>query len=104
MDEMFTGVRGPIWSELGAPRSIDSHRRALQRVHLSILVHLVVSQGGGVPEDARTLARVDLSNILRGVNTALGSGAIDNMTRAHLEETKARAEAALEAGLLRAGG
>lgn len=103
MDEMFTGVREAIWSELGAPRSIDSHRRALQRVHLSILIHFVVSQGGGVPEDARTLARADLSDILRGVDRALGSGAIDNMTRAHLEETKARAEAALEAGLERSG-
>jgi hypothetical protein len=104
MEEVFSGIRDAIWSELGGPRSIDSHRRALQRVHLSALVYFAVSPRGGMPEDARTLARADLKRILRGVDRSLGSGAVDSMTRVHLEDTKAQIEAALEAGIERVAG
>ena len=104
MEEMFTSVRDAIWSELAGPRSINSFRRELQRVHLAILMHQVVSMGAGVPQDASTLARADLSTILRGVKRALGGSSIDSMTRAHLDETRARIEAALEAGINRRAG
>jgi hypothetical protein len=104
MEEVFSGIRDAIWSELGGPRSINSHRRALQKVHLSALVQFAVTPGGGMPDDARTLARADLKRILRGADRALGSGAVDSMTRAHLEETMSRAKAALEAGLERPAG
>lgn len=104
MEEMFAEVRDAVWSELAGPRSINSFRRELQRVHLAILMHYVVSLGGGAPQDASTLARADLSQILRGVNRALGGSAIDSMTRAHLDETRARIEAALEAGIDRSAG
>jgi hypothetical protein len=104
MQEVFAGIRDAIWSELGAPQPINSHRRALQQLHLSALVYFAVSNTGGMPEDARVLARADLKRILRGVDRSLGTGAADAMTRAHLEETKAQIEAALEAGLDRAAG
>jgi hypothetical protein len=104
MDEMFTGIRDAIWSELGGSHSINSYRRALQRTHLAVLIYFVLSPGGGVPEDARTLARADLVKILQGADRVLGAGAVDSMTRAHLQETKSRIEAALEARLERAGG
>lgn len=104
MEEMYTGVMDAIWSELAGPRSINSFRRELQRFHLAILMQQVVSMGAGVPQDAAALARADLSHILRGVNRALGSTAIDSMTRVHLGETKALIEAALEAGIERRAG
>ncbi len=103
MEEMFSALRDAIWSELGETSSINSFRRELQRVHLAILSFYVVSEGSGAPQDACTLARADLSRILRGINRALGGSAIDEMTRAHLEESRARIEATLEAGLDRAG-
>jgi hypothetical protein len=104
MEEMYTDVRDAIWSELAGPRSINSFRRELQRFHLAVLMRQVVTMGQGVPHDAAALARADLSHILRGVNRALGGTAIDSMTRVHLEETKARIEAALEAGIERTAG
>ena len=61
------------------------------------------------PEDARTLARADLQAIRRGIDALLGptgrpapAGArLDEVTRAHLDETRARITAALDAGLQR---
>jgi hypothetical protein len=104
MAEMYESVRDAVWSELAGPRPIDSFRRELQRFHLAILSYQVVSMGSGVPQDASTLARADLTHILRGVNRALGGSGIDSMTRAHLDETKARIEAALDAGINRRAG
>jgi hypothetical protein len=104
MEEMYTSLRDAIWSELAGPRSINSFRRELQRFHLAILMNQVVSMGAGVPHDASTLARADLTRILRGVTKALGGSGIDSMTRAHLDETKARIEATLEAGIDRRAG
>ncbi len=104
MEELFSVVRDAIWSELASGRSINSFRRELQRVHLGILMHYVMSFGAGAPHDAATLARADMKLLLRGVNRALAGTAMDSMTRAHLDECKARMEAALEAGIERIGG
>jgi hypothetical protein len=104
MEEMYTSVRDAVWSELAGPRPINSFRRELQRVHLAILMSHVVSMGAGVPQDASTLARADLNRILRGVDRALAGGGIDSMTRVHLDEVKARIEAALDAGIDRRAG
>jgi hypothetical protein len=104
MEEMFTTVRNSVWSELSGPRSINSFRRELQRLHLGILIYYVVMFGEGAPQDASTLARADLTRILRGIDRALAGNSIDRMTRAHLEESKARIEAALDAGIQRLAG
>ena len=99
--EVFDGVRESIWAEVADAGDINSIRRGLQRLHLEKLVSLVVSPGAGTPEDACALARADLKALAAGVQAALGSGGLDAYTRAHLDETLATAEAALEAGIER---
>ena len=102
MAEMFTSVRQAVWSELQARSSVNSFRRNLQRKHLQTLIGLVLDVNTAYPEDARTLARADLLAIRRGIDGSLGAGArLDAATRAHLDETKARITAALEANLER---
>ena len=109
MAEMFSSLRKAIWSEVDARGNIDSFRRNLQRKHLQTLVGLVVQLDPAAPEDARTLARADLQAIRRGIDALLGptgrpapAGArLDEVTRAHLDETRARITAALDAGLQR---
>jgi hypothetical protein len=103
MAEMFREVREAVWSELDARENVGSFRRNLQRQHLSMLVTLLVAPPPATPEDASTLARADLLAIRRGVRGALSSQDLDPMTRAHLEESGARIEAALQAGLNRGG-
>jgi hypothetical protein len=84
----------------GAPK-IDSFRRALQREHLKRLIDLVVRPVPGTPEDAGTLARANLTDLRTKIDAALKGPAPDAATRAHLEETRARIEAALTAHMNR---
>jgi len=98
--DMFKELRLAIWDEVYASRNINSFRRNLQRVHLGILISLVL-RPGDAPEDALSLARADLVSLRIALIEALRSNALDAITRAHLEETLARVNAALDAGVLR---
>ena len=78
----------------------------MQRKHLTTLIGLAVQSDPAVPEDARTLARADLIAIRRGIDAALArtdraGPSLDAVTRAHLDETRARITAALEAVIQR---
>ncbi len=107
MAEMFASIRKAIWSEVDRGSGIDSFRRNLQRRHLQTLVTLAVGADPKVPEDARTLARADLLALRGGIDRVAGgrgrpaAAGMDEVTRAHLDETRARIVAALEAGLQR---
>ncbi len=106
MAEMFSSVRRAVWSELDGRASVNSFRRNLQRKHMQTLIGLAVGSDPASPEDARTLARADLIEVRRGIDLVLGRGGrpaapVDAITRAHLDETRARITAALEAGLQR---
>ena len=101
LPEMFREVREAIWLEVAAGKDVNSFRRALQRAHLAKLIGLVVNPGASVPEDASTLARADLKQLQAQIRTALASQLLDAYNRAHLDETVARIDAALEAGIQR---
>jgi uncharacterized protein DUF4953/uncharacterized protein DUF5117/uncharacterized protein DUF5118 len=104
--EMFDSVRRSVWSELDTRSNINSFRRNLQRKHLATLVSLAVQADPAQPEDARTMARADLIQIRRGIDALLGRAGrpgapLDAVTRAHLDESRARITAALDAGMQR---
>lgn len=105
--ELFTTLTDAIWAELGtgarAPRDVDSFRRNLQRAHIEQLTAKVMGkrQGfGAPPEDARSLARWELGRLSTRIDQALQStGGLSVESRAHLAESKARIDRALEASL-----
>jgi len=104
--EMFASVRQAVWSELDSRSNINSFRRNLQRKHLTTLVNLAVQVDPSQPEDARTMARADLLQIRRAIDRLLSRverpvAPLDAVTRAHLDETRARITAALDAGMQR---
>lgn len=101
MADMFTELRRAIWHEIVTGNNINSFRRPLQRYHLDKVIGLVLEKQPGIPEDARTLARNDLKILQRAIPKALIKPGLDIYTRAHLEESKARIDAALEAGIER---
>ncbi len=105
MMEMFEGVQSAAWSEVygAGPARIDSFRRGLQREHLARLTRLVVDRPEGAPEDATTMARYNLVDLKKKIDAAVGQAA-DAATRAHLEESRARIEAALNAHMIRTAG
>lgn len=99
MSDLFAGLQEAIWSELSAADApISSLRRNLQREHLKTLTRIALRSHGGLPEDATSLARSTLVRIRNVAEKKLQSEAFrDASSRAHLEETRARIDAALEA-------
>ncbi len=97
MPELFEVVRESVWSELKDANKINSFRRELQRMHLYVLNNIVVNSPKMLPHDAITLARADLVDIREQIEQALETGIDDTYTKAHLQETKAKIKATLEA-------
>ena len=99
MGQVTNAVWSEIWSSPGS--NIDSNRRDLQRAHLDAVIRLVTNAPNGTPADAQSVARMQLKNLNKKLSSRLAppTFSFDDYTRAHLEETKARIEAALEAGL-----
>jgi hypothetical protein len=108
VSDLFTSLTDAIWSELGgegrSAQAPDSFRRNLQRAHLRRLSSLLLDDGGAgpvaAPEDARSLARQELKRLSTRMGTLLRGRSLDAMTRAHLEESKARIDRVLEASLV----
>jgi hypothetical protein len=106
--ELFRGVRDAVWAESTKPakdakmKELDSSvvRRNLQREHLKYLSELVL-RSGGVPPDARSLARFHLRGIDRDIRKLLDDKGlvVDDTTRAHLEECQERIAKVLGASM-----
>jgi len=109
---LFQDLTGAIWSELdgGAP-SINSFRRNLQRTYTDVLAELMMGKTNWItitlagadqmeaPEDVRSMARLELSELSSQIDQALDAPNLDRDTRAHLTETQARIDRALNASL-----
>jgi hypothetical protein len=76
-------------------------RRNLQREHVKSLTQLVLGSAGRVPPDARSLARLHLKDVEKRIDrlTKDRALAIDDTSRAHLEETRERIARALTASV-----
>ncbi|MGE3821954.1 MAG: zinc-dependent metalloprotease, partial [Isosphaeraceae bacterium] len=122
--EVFRTLTDGVWTELSdkdhAPEkalAISTIRRNLQREHLRRLSAIVLGSRGsslneafsyvlfsnrsGYPADARSLARMHLKEIGQKIRERLDQKepAIDDTTRAHLEECQFRIGKVLDAGL-----
>ncbi len=106
--EMFRTLNAATWSEIGngAPRNINSIRRNLQRSHIAEMTRILLNERSPfapapAPEDARSLARFELTQLSDRLGRALSNGAsLDATTRAHLLETKVRIDRALNASVI----
>ncbi len=116
MEEIFSTLTEGVWSELnGSATCYSTVRRNLQREHLRRLMTMVVGNrrspledlygyiiilgnSGTVPADAKSLARMHLSDIAGRITKVLEtkSGTLDDSTRAHLVECKQRIQKTLD--------
>jgi len=96
MSEMFSAVSNEVWWELETNENIGSYRRELQRMHLHRISEIVLNENRNIPHDAISLARFDLSEIQKKIDS-LNKKELDQITIAHLEETKAKIDAVLNA-------
>lgn len=107
--ELFSSVTGGVFSELrargGGAVKIDSPlRRELQREAVKVLTDLYL-QGGRAPADAEALAFAHLRVLRDEIRAALQqAGAMEIVTRAHLEQQQQRIERVLEARIALPGG
>jgi hypothetical protein len=100
--ELFTTLTRAVWSEVytaPAASNADAVRRDLQRAYLDQMTALVVRPAPRTPADARSVARRTLKDLDRRLATAAGSGALNAYMAAHIEESRARIQKALDAGL-----
>lgn len=124
-EEVFRTLTDAIWADPGKDQGKDKAallsstiRRNLQREYLHRLgamvlgaapanafgdqfAYMVVRRGGSspVPADARALARLHLADIGERIDATLGNKdlALDDTTRAHLKESRARVAKILDA-------
>jgi len=105
MSELFDRTTRMLWGEVAggsaaAMKSLDgpTTRRDLQRLYVDRLGQMVVGGTTGLPDDARALARLQLTRIDGRCSRALAAeGPMGDYTRAHLIETRARIKRSLEA-------
>jgi hypothetical protein len=99
--ELMNGLTQSIWSEVGSggTRNIPALRRDLQRAHLDRMTEILVTPPARMPADARAVARMLLEDLDRKIAARLQASGLDDYTRAHLRESRARIEKALQAGL-----
>jgi hypothetical protein len=106
MTELFDDIRKGIWGELASGKTIDVHRRALQRAHIERLAFLLTENPPAVPaqfrqfagpqihasqSDIRPMARGELKTLLTQIKSAVGRTS-DRMSKLHLEDAQARIE------------
>jgi hypothetical protein len=110
--ELFATLTAAIWAEVGYPtadgrpavaRNITSVRRDLQRLYLNSLIRMVVNPLPDTPEDARTLARVTLTDLAAQLDRARRTE-FDAYTRAHLMDSRERIAQALHAQMFQNAG
>jgi hypothetical protein len=101
--ELFGGIRGAIWEEAFAKAGVGSYRRNLQRMHLSAMTSIYLYGSGYYPQDAITLARLDLTTLRDALKAAVASPTLDGLSRAHYQESIDQINAALNATTVRLG-
>jgi hypothetical protein len=70
--------------------------RNLQAQYTRMLIAMTLTPGKGIPSDAQALARAKLVSLAGTLRSALGSGSLDEMTRAHLENLQNKVSLALQ--------
>ena len=103
MSELFDRMTRALWGDLGTAAGAKalegpSTRRELQRAYVDRLAAYVVGPAYGAPDDARALARLQLTKIDARCAAALaGKVGMGDYMRSHLMETRARIRRALDA-------
>ncbi|HEX7122265.1 MAG TPA: zinc-dependent metalloprotease [Gemmatimonadaceae bacterium] len=100
--ELFTTLTRAVWSEVWTAASVsnaDAIRRDLQRAYLDQMTTLIVDPPARTPADARAVARRTLRDLDRRLAAAAAVTTLNAYNRAHLEESRARIQKALNAGL-----
>lgn len=93
--ELNEDLRKSIWFELVTIKKIDTYRRDLQRVHLSILIEKL-KEDKNTNYDIQAVARLELNKIQKLAKNARNKYRSSSMEAAHLDDILARIDSAFE--------
>lgn len=102
--ELLQTLTRDIWTEVGDGsrlRNANSFRRNLQRAYIEELTRIMLdmrptSGTYPAPEDARSLARLELVELSAAIGRAQQASGVDRTMQAHLAESKVRIDEALD--------
>lgn len=104
--EMMDDLRNGVWAEARAKQNINVHRRHLQRAYIERMEYLMTQEPprGGFfgssydvsQSDIRAVVRNELEILRRDINSAIGGGGLNRVTRIHLEDSRSRIEDILD--------
>jgi hypothetical protein len=98
LSELYSTLTKSIWSSRMAPKGrTATWDRNLQRVYTDMLIQQVVTPYPITPQESVALSRLSLTRIRSAAQTQLAAKGLDDETNAHLMETVARIDRALNA-------
>lgn len=98
--EMFRTLSKTIWSDNMVPTGKTAPmQRNLQRIYLNHLVQMTVNPLPGTPWETIALSRLHLERLRASINTAYQRSGLSDEANAHLAESLARINRALDAKL-----
>ncbi|HEX5132735.1 MAG TPA: zinc-dependent metalloprotease, partial [Candidatus Krumholzibacteria bacterium] len=98
LSELYGTLTREIWTANAMPKGrTATWDRNLQRTYTDMLIHQVVEPYPVTPDEAVALSRLNLTRIRGVAQAALASKGLDDATNAHLMETIARIDRALDA-------
>jgi hypothetical protein len=98
LSELYSTLTKSIWTDRIAPKGrTATWDRNLQRTYADMLIYQVVTPSPVTPEQSVALSRLNLSRIRAAANAQLAVKGLDDDTNAHLMETVARIDRALNA-------
>jgi hypothetical protein len=98
LSELYGKLTQSIWTGNATPKGQTAvWDRNLQRVYTDMLIYQVVTPTPVTPQDAVALSRLNLSRIRAAAQSGLAAKGLDDETNAHLMETLARIDRALNA-------
>jgi hypothetical protein len=96
--EMFRTLTSTIWTDNMVPSGrTGGMQRNLQRIYLHHLVQMTVHPAPGTPWESMALARLQLGRLRTQINTANQKSGLSDESNAHLAESLARIDRALDA-------
>ncbi len=106
LTEFFDDMQAGVWGEMESARSVAPYRRALQRAYVERMASLLTAEpptGGGGRSAPPALDRSDIRPLVRAQLRRLDAAAEaallrirDRVTRAHLEDIRARIAVTLD--------
>lgn len=98
LSELYGTLTKSVWTANMTPKGKTAvWDRNLQRTYTDMLIQQVVTPYPVTPEDAVSLSRLNLTRIRGAAQSALATKGLDDETNAHLMETVARIDRALNA-------